>query len=142
MELGVRLTRLDLDGDERVQALRRTLGVSSFGLNLIVLAPGQRGRIHRHERQEEVYVVLAGTLTLVVEDEALDLTRGEVAALGPEVRRQLVNHGRERCAVLAVGGAEPHQGRDGTAFRAWDDHDGASPQEIPLPEDLPASELR
>jgi len=81
MELGVRLTRLDLDGDERVQALRRALGVSSFGLNLILLGPGQRGRIHRHERQEEVYVVLDGTLTLVVEDEALDLTRGEVAAL-------------------------------------------------------------
>jgi mannose-6-phosphate isomerase-like protein (cupin superfamily) len=142
MELGVRLTRLDLDGGERVQTLRRDLGVSSFGLNLILLAPGQRGRIHRHARQEEVYVVLGGTLTLVVEDEPLDLTRGDVAALGPEVRRQLVNLGPDRCAVLAIGGAEPHEGRDGVAFRAWDDLEGASPQEIPLPEDLPASELR
>ena len=142
MELGVRLTRLDLEDAERVQTLRRDLGVSSFGLNLMRLAPGQRGRIHRHERQEEVYVVLAGTLTLVVEDEPLDMARGEVAALGPEVRRQLVNRGPDPCALLAIGGAEPHQGRDGLAFRSWDDHEGAPPQEIPLPEDLPASELR
>ena len=141
MELGVRLTTLDLESDERVVPLRRNLGVSSFGFNLLLLRPGQRGRIHRHERQEEAYVVLEGTLTLVVEDEALDLPRGQVAAVGPEVRRQLVNRSRERCAVLAVGGAEPHQGRDGRAFRSWEDMEGATPQEIPLPEDLPASEL-
>ena len=35
-----------------------------MGMNLIILAPGQRGRIHDHERQEEVYLVWEGTLTL------------------------------------------------------------------------------
>ena len=137
----MRLATLDLDRDERFVSLRRELGVSSFGINLLLLGPGQRGRIHRHVRQEEVYIVLEGTLTLVVEDEPLDLPRGQVAAVGPEVRRQLLNRTRERCALLAIGGAEPHQGRDGLAFRSWDDLEGAPPQEIPLPEDLPESEL-
>ena len=41
--------------------------MSAFGLNLLRFQPGQRGRIHRHERQEEVYLVLEGTLTLDVE---------------------------------------------------------------------------
>ncbi len=136
----MRLATLDLDRDDRFVSLRRDLGVSSFGLNVLLLEPGQRGRIHRHIRQEEVYIVLEGTLTLVVEDEPLDLPRGHVAALGPEVRRQLLNRARERCAVLAIGGAEPHQGRDGVAFRSWDDLEGAPPQDIPLPEDLPESE--
>jgi uncharacterized cupin superfamily protein len=40
--------------DERFQSLRRELGVQSFGINLMRLEAGQRGRIHRHERQEEV----------------------------------------------------------------------------------------
>jgi hypothetical protein len=34
---------LDRDGGERFQALRRQLGVRSFGMNLIVLQPRQRG---------------------------------------------------------------------------------------------------
>jgi quercetin dioxygenase-like cupin family protein len=45
---------LEPDGDQRLQPLRRQLGVSTFGMNLIVLEPRQRGRIHAHERQEEV----------------------------------------------------------------------------------------
>ena len=38
----------------------------------------------------------------------------------------------------AIGGAEPHEGRDGVAFAAWEDEEGRSPQEVPLPPDLPA----
>ncbi len=52
-EGGVSVARLDRSGGKRFQTLRRELGVSSFGINLIALAPGERGRIHSHERQEE-----------------------------------------------------------------------------------------
>jgi uncharacterized cupin superfamily protein len=136
VEPGVSTARIDPDGEERFQPLRRALGVTTFGLNVIRLRPGQRGRIHRHERQEEVYLVLAGKLTLVVEGEERELERGELARAAPEVRRQLVNAGDEPLLLLALGGAEPHDGRDGRAFTAWDDHEGARPQDIPLPPDL------
>ena len=69
MEDGVSRARLDPDVGERFVSLRRALGVTSFGINQLVLEPGQRGRIHRHERQEEVYLVIEGRLTLVVEGE-------------------------------------------------------------------------
>jgi len=39
-------------------------------MNLIVLQPGQRGRIHAHDTQEEVYLVLEGVLTLLIEGES------------------------------------------------------------------------
>jgi mannose-6-phosphate isomerase-like protein (cupin superfamily) len=134
----VATARLDLDGDERFQTLRRELGVSTFGLNLLRLRPGQRGRIHRHERQEEVYLVLEGTLTLTVEgDREHTLERGDLARVAPQLRRQLTNRGTAPLAVLAIGGAEPHEGRDGVAFEAWDDEEGRAPQEVPLPPDLP-----
>ena len=61
------------DYGDRFLPLRRQLGVTSFGMNQIVLQPGQRGRIHRHERQEEVYLVLEGRLTLVIESEPTEL---------------------------------------------------------------------
>jgi hypothetical protein len=44
--------------------------------------------------------------------------------------------------MLALGGGEPHVGRDGVAYRSWDDRVGAMPQELPLPDPLPESELR
>jgi quercetin dioxygenase-like cupin family protein len=135
---GVSVTELDLDGDERFQPLRRELEVGAFGLNLIRLRPRQRGRIHRHERQEEVYVVLEGTLTLEVEGEPQRLPRGSAVRVAPAVRRRLVNAGDEPLVLLAIGGAEPHAGRDGVAFRSWEDDTGAPPQEIPLPPDLEA----
>jgi hypothetical protein len=53
------VTRATLDRDpaDRFQTLRRELGVTSVGINLMVLAARERGRIHADERQEEVYLV-------------------------------------------------------------------------------------
>ena len=137
MEPGVSFSALDLDGDERFQRLRADLGVESFGLNLLRFGPGQRSRVHRHERQEEVYLVLEGTLTLVVEGEEHRLGPHELARVAPDVRRQLVNRGPERVVLLALGGANPHDGRDGVAFPSWEATEGHPPQEVPLPDDLP-----
>src|SRR3954453_7154224 len=134
MEQGAAFTRLEHGLDERFQRLRRELGVSTFGLNLILLKPGQRGRIHRHQRQEEVYLVLEGTLELVIEREPHTLETGELARVGPDVRRQLVNRSPQRLAVLAIGGANDHEGRDGVAFASWEDSQGGSPADLPLPD--------
>jgi mannose-6-phosphate isomerase-like protein (cupin superfamily) len=137
-EPDITFTSLDLDGGERFQGLRRELGVSSFGMNLIVLGPRQRGRIHAHEHQEEVYLVLGGELTLSVEGRQHVLGRGRVVRVGPTVRRQLVNAGSERLVLLALGGAGEHVGRDGRAWQSWDEEgEGRAPQDVPLPQDLP-----
>src|SRR3954447_9195066 len=121
MESGTTFTALDLEPGDRFQRLRNDLGVECFGLNLLRLEPGERGRIHRHEHQEEVYLVLEGTLTLVVEREERDLGVGELARVAPDLRRQLVNQGPERLRIIALGGANPHQGRDGRAYTSWDE---------------------
>jgi len=140
MESGFAVGRLEPDPEARFVSLRRQLGVTSFGMNQIVLQPGQRGRVHRHGRQEEVYLVLEGTLSLFVEREEHTLEVGELARVAPELRRQLVNRGPERLVLLALGGTGEHQGRDGEAFADWDSTDGASPQDVPLPDDLPPGE--
>lgn len=136
METGVAFAALDPDTEERFVPLRRQLGVTSFGLNQILLRPGQRGRIHRHTAQEEVYVVLSGTLTLGVEGSERELGQGELARVAPDVRRQLVNKGSEDVLLLALGGANEHVGRDGEAFESWEAASGAPPQEVPLPDDI------
>lgn len=134
-ERGVTVARLQRGGDERFQTLRRELGVSSFGINLIALAPGERGRIHSHERQEEVYLVLEGELTLLVEGEPTVLGPDDAVRVAPGLRRQLVNAAPKRLVLLALGAAGEHAGRDGAAWSAWDEPGpGRPPQEVPLPE--------
>jgi len=142
MQEGVSYAKLELGAKDRFVSLRRALGVSSFGINLILLAPGERGRIHRHETQEEVYLVIEGVLSLAVEGDERDLRAGEMARVAPGVRRQLINRGPERLAIVALGGAGEHVGRDGVAYVSWEATEGAAPQQIPLPADLPAGERR
>jgi quercetin dioxygenase-like cupin family protein len=133
MESGVAFTKLDRDGEDRFQRLRQELRVSTFGLNLLRLRPGERSRIHRHEQQEEVYLVLDGTLTLLIEAEPRDLQPGELARVAPDVRRQLANDGDELLLIVALGGAKEHFGRDGRAYFSWEEEgDGHPPAEVPL----------
>jgi uncharacterized cupin superfamily protein len=129
---------IDLDSSERFVSLRRALGVVGFGLNQMTLQPGQRGRIHRHRQQEEVYLVLRGVLTVAFEDGEQELLRGQLMRVASEVRRQLVNRGPDPCVVVAIGAAGEHVGRDGEAFTDWSEKQGRPPQEVPLPADLPS----
>jgi mannose-6-phosphate isomerase-like protein (cupin superfamily) len=146
VETGTTTARLDPDTGERFLSLRRQLGVSSFGFNQIVLQPGQRGRIHRHQRQEEVYLVLEGTLTILLEGEATELGERDLIRVAPQVRRQLVNRGPGRLVLLALGGANDdwgaHPPRDGEAFGDWSDEEPVPPQELAMPPDLSPGEIR
>jgi quercetin dioxygenase-like cupin family protein len=136
--------RLGVEPGERFASLRRALGIVSFGMNQIVMSPGQRNRIHRHQYQEEVYMVLQGTLTLVIEGEPHDFSQGELVRVAPNVRRQLVNRHREPLSIIALGGFIDHEhgGRDAEAFADWTDTEPGTPQTVSAPEDLPPSELR
>ena len=133
----VTFAELDPDTGERFQRLRRELGVQSFGLNLLTLRAGQRSRVHVHERQEEVYLVLEGELTLIVEGGEHALGKGMVARVPRAVKRQLLNRGSERLVLIALGGAGEHESRDALAWESWDEEGpGRQPQEVPLPDDL------
>ena len=88
------------------------------------------------------YVILDGVLDLVVEGETHELVRGDVVRVGPQLRRKLVNRGPDRVVLIALGGSAEHRGRDGEAFSDWDSSTPTPPQELPLPDDLPADELR
>jgi uncharacterized cupin superfamily protein len=143
MPEGVSTARLDQTPEQRFARLRAPLGVGSFGINVLTFAPGERNRIHRHKVQEEVYVVLDGTLTLMVEGEPLTYEVDDVVRVAPEVRRQLVNRGPGALRLLAVGGitGHEHEPRDAEAFGDWDETEPGTPQTVPVPDDLPASEL-
>ena len=143
MPEGVTTARIDQPPEERFARLRAPLGVRSFGINVLTFEPGQRNRIHRHRRQEEVYVVLDGTLTLMVENQPHEYVVGDVIRVAPDVRRQLVNRGPAVLRLLALGGFvdHEHEPRDAEAFNAWDETEPGTPQTVPVPDDLPPADL-
>ena len=69
------------------------------------LPPHTRGRRHVEGAQEEVFVVLAGTLTMLLGDppERVDLDPRSVVAVRPGTGIQLRNQGDEEAVVFAYG---------------------------------------
>ncbi len=101
---GVSRASFDGEPENGFVRLRDPLGVTTFGINKLVLARGQRNQIHRHKHQEEVYLVLDGTLTLIVEGEPQDVGPGEAVRRpgGPAVSSSTA--GPVELTLLALGG--------------------------------------
>jgi mannose-6-phosphate isomerase-like protein (cupin superfamily) len=67
--------------------------------------PGSRGRRHKNSKQEEVFVVLEGTLTMLLGDppERVDLPPQSVVRVETDTPLQLFNAGGEDVAVFIYG---------------------------------------
>jgi (S)-ureidoglycine aminohydrolase len=81
---------------------RRSLGLSAFGLNLVDIQPG--GQIPEHDEtgrdQEEVFVVLSGEATIVIDGDDHDMPEGTFARLDPGLTRTVVNRGSQPVRLL------------------------------------------
>jgi uncharacterized cupin superfamily protein len=83
---------------------RRSLGVSSFGINLVDLEPGESIPEHNELQrdQEEVFAVISGTLTMVIEGTEYEAPAGTFVRFDPELQRTAVNRGSEVATMLLV----------------------------------------
>jgi uncharacterized cupin superfamily protein len=90
----------------RFRSARPALEVSAWGMNVLELDPGCEvcpRHDHTADGQEEVYVVLEGSVELVLPGERRTLSQGTFARVPPEVTRQLVTTD-QAAVVLALGG--------------------------------------
>jgi uncharacterized cupin superfamily protein len=84
--------------------VRRSLGVGSFGINAVELPPGESIPEHDETERahEEVFLVLEGSPTLVVDGADHALRAGSFARLDPEPKRTVRNDGDALARVLIV----------------------------------------
>ena len=96
--------RDDIERAGRWSLVRRSLGLNSFGMNLVELKPGDG--IPEHDEterdQEEVFIVLSGAPTLVVDGAEHAVPAVTFARVDPDQRRTIVNTGEEPASVLIV----------------------------------------
>jgi quercetin dioxygenase-like cupin family protein len=95
--------------------VRQELGVTAFGVNVIVIPPGQTGNRHYHDRQEEIYFVHQGHVELEFGDGSEYLLGpGALARVDAHTVRMVRNPSDSEDAVfLSAGGADGYVGRDG-----------------------------
>ena len=94
--------------------IRRGLGVTAFGINALVLPPGNETGRHFHDEQEETYFVHRGEVEFEFGDGSTHrLGPGGVARVDAPTVRRMRNVSDEDAVVVAVGGKEGYVGRDG-----------------------------
>jgi uncharacterized cupin superfamily protein len=100
-------------GEGFIRRAREALGVTAFGLNVLVLPPGTEWFHHFHERQDEVYFVHSGRAGARVGDDELELGPGALLHVESTTPRQLWNAGDDELVLLMIGGKDGYVGRDG-----------------------------
>jgi mannose-6-phosphate isomerase-like protein (cupin superfamily) len=104
-------------GFDAVQEARfpgRDLDAETTGLGFMRVKPGQRQAFaHRHDEAEEIYVVLAGSGRIKLDDEIVDIGPLDAIRIAPGVARS-VEAGDEGIEYLAFG---PHHEGDGEILK-------------------------
>ena len=88
----MRFATYDIDAEQAALTWRRmpaqTGGKGSYG--------------HFHKTQEEIYLVVSGTLQFKLGDEVIDVPAGTVVRVAPEVARSVWNEGPDDVELVIV----------------------------------------
>jgi uncharacterized cupin superfamily protein len=83
---------------------RKGLDCRAFGINVIELAPGER--ITEHDEvsrsQEEVFVTLEGSPSIVIDGEAAPAPTGTFVRISPEPKRYVHNDSATTARILVI----------------------------------------
>lgn len=108
-----------LDHAQAARFATKDLDAEQTGVAHLRVKPGMRQPFaHRHDAAEEVYVVIAGSGQIKVDDEVVDLQRLDAVRLGPGTTHQ-VQAGPDGIEYLAFG---PQYENDGELVHEgfWD----------------------
>jgi mannose-6-phosphate isomerase-like protein (cupin superfamily) len=97
---------------------RSHLDSEHLGVSFFRYAPGFRSPLgHHHREQEEVYVVVAGSGRMKLDDDIVELRQWSAVRVAPPVTRAL-EAGPEGLELIVVGSDRP-EGGDGVMTQDW-----------------------
>ena len=138
------------DGRQRF-AVRRELGITAFGVNAFS-APSGVDVIREHDEiflaesgQEELYLVLKGAATFVIDGESVEAPSGSMVSVRPAAKRKATAT-EDGTTILVVGGTagkayEPAPEEAAEAFAAYNagDYDEAVAKQLVVLENQPGN---
>ena len=94
--------------------VRRALGVSAFGCNVVVYPPRYKGFLHFHDTQDELYFVHRGRARFEVDGEERVVGEGGIVHVESTTPRKFSNASdTDDLVVLVLGGKGGYVERDG-----------------------------
>jgi mannose-6-phosphate isomerase-like protein (cupin superfamily) len=98
----------------RAADITTAVGLEQSRARLWRYPPHSTGRRHQDKAQEEVFVVISGTLTMLLGDEPerVDLGPGSVVAVQPLTPLQMRNESDEEIVVFVYGAPPLQEGAD------------------------------
>jgi mannose-6-phosphate isomerase-like protein (cupin superfamily) len=104
----------DLGDGPGFRKIRKSLGVTAFGVNAIIIPPGIETGFHYHDVQEELYFVHRGAIEMEFGDGSVQrLGEGGLARVDAATVRKIRNVGEVDAVYLCAGGKGGYVGRDG-----------------------------
>jgi mannose-6-phosphate isomerase-like protein (cupin superfamily) len=93
---------------------RKGLGVTAFGVNVLVRPPGYETKWHYHDIQEELYFVHQGSIEMEFADGTTHLlTEGTFARVDASTPRKIKVLGPGETIYVCAGGKNGYVGHDG-----------------------------
>ena len=97
---------------------RVALGLENSGVSYQRLAPSFRMPFgHKHKQQEEIYVVISGSLRIKLEDEVVELKPFDAVRVHKDTMRGF-EAGPEGAELIAIGAPNTGPG-DGDTVQGW-----------------------
>ena len=88
--------------------LARAMGCKGVGVSLMRLKPGEGASyVHRHKVQEEVFITLKGTGTLLLDGRRHAMPAGTMVRVAPTVYRAMGNTSRRDVVYMVLGAIPP-----------------------------------
>jgi mannose-6-phosphate isomerase-like protein (cupin superfamily) len=107
-----------LSPDLEMRMARVPLDMQNSGMSYQRIAPNFRVPFgHKHKTQEEVYVVLSGSLRMKIEDDVHDLKQWDAVRVDKDTMRSFEG-GPEGAEMLAIGAPSTGPG-DGDVVQGW-----------------------
>ena len=88
--------------------LSRPLGCKGVGFSLVRFKPGEGAQhTHRHRVQEEIYMALRGSGTIILDGRRHSMPEGTIVRVSPPVYRAIGNDSKRDAIFLVMGGVAP-----------------------------------
>ena len=99
---------LPLNKVKEKEFLSRPMGCKGVGFSFVRYKPGEGATyVHRHRVQEEVFVTLKGTGSLILDGRRHSMPQGTILRVSPQAYRALGNDSKREVIFLIMGAIPP-----------------------------------
>ena len=108
MAAGYNKIMMPLGKVKEKEFLSRPMGCKAVGFSLVRYKPGEGASyVHRHKVQEEVFITLKGTGSIILDGRRIAMPEGTCVRVAPKVYRALGNDSKKDVVYMILGAVPP-----------------------------------